>query len=187
MPNKKPHGYLSRLLDSSFDDKRALGKIKSIFCRAGEISQMRAWADYKSEAKSRGALAEELYAVLSSPAGASADVRVNLPAHLAYQEASGALFLAGPVSDESGEMMEGMGLINYRVVSLDAAPAIAEADPMHRSGARSFVLRRWLVNEGALTLREPGSARRALPLTLGWYWAGERGFRTPWPCAAPCR
>ncbi|SLN50386.1 YciI-like protein [Pseudoruegeria aquimaris] len=126
---------------------------------------MPAWDDYKAEAKSRGALAHELYAVLSTPAGDPAKVRETLPAHLAYQaeqEARGALFLAGPVSDESGQMMEGMGLIIYQADSLEAARALAEADPMHASGARSFVLRRWLVNEGglSLTLRLSGQSVR---------------------------
>lgn len=116
---------------------------------------MPAWDDYKAEAKSRGALAHELYAVVSTPAGDPAQVKANLPAHLAYQaeqEALGRLFLAGPVSDESGALMEGMGLIIYQAESLEAARALAEADPMHASGARSFVLRRWLINEGRLTL-----------------------------------
>lgn len=113
------------------------------------------WDEYKAEAKSRGALAQELYMVLSTPAGDPALVKANLPAHLAYQaeqEAAGALFLAGPVSDQTGEEMEGMGLIIYRARSLEAARTLAEADPMHQSGARSFVLRRWMINEGSLSL-----------------------------------
>ncbi|MDA8584756.1 YciI family protein [Rhodobacteraceae bacterium] len=116
---------------------------------------MPAWNDYKTEAKSRGALAFELYAVRSVPAKDPAAVRANLPDHLAYQgeqERAGALFLAGPMSDETGEQMEGMGLIIYRAASLEDAREIAENDPMHKSGARTFTLRRWLVNEGALTL-----------------------------------
>ncbi|MDJ0859876.1 MAG: YciI family protein [Dinoroseobacter sp.] len=116
---------------------------------------MPAWEDYKAQAKSRGALAHELYAVLSTPAGSPEKVKANLPAHLAYQaeqEAKGALFLAGPVSDESGALMEGMGLIIYSAASLEEARSLAEADPMHQSGARSFVLRRWMINEGSLSL-----------------------------------
>ena len=123
---------------------------------------MPAWENYKAEAKSRGSLAHELYMVLSTPAKEPAKVKENLPAHLEYQsaqEACGALFLAGPVSDESGELMEGTGLIIYRAVSLDAARKIAEADPMHQSGARSFVIRRWMINEGSLTLTAKLSAQ----------------------------
>ncbi|WP_424831507.1 YciI family protein [Ruegeria sp.] len=116
---------------------------------------MVAWADYKSEAKSRGALALELYVVHSTPAKAPEDVKASLPDHLAYQarlERLGQLAFAGPMSDESGDHMQGMGLIIYRADSLEAARKLAEDDPMHKSGARSFVLRRWLINEGSLTL-----------------------------------
>ncbi|WP_341368416.1 YciI family protein [Yoonia sp. BS5-3] len=116
---------------------------------------MVAWADYKSDAKSRGALALELYAVQSTPAGAPEDVKAALPDHLAYQaqiEASGHLAFAGPMSDETGDHMQGMGLIIYRADSLAAARALAENDPMHKSGARSFTLRRWMINEGSLNL-----------------------------------
>jgi hypothetical protein len=45
--------------------------------------------------------------------------------------------------------MEGAGLIIYRADSLHDAKELADADPMHSSGARTYVLRRWLVNEGS--------------------------------------
>ncbi len=116
---------------------------------------MVAWSEYKSQAKSRGALALELYAAISTPAKEPQDVKASLPDHLAYQadlERSGQLAFAGPMSDETGEHMQGMGLIIYRAESLEAARALAEADPMHVSGARSFTLRRWMINEGSMTL-----------------------------------
>ncbi|WP_108862230.1 YciI family protein [Ruegeria sp. Alg231-54] len=116
---------------------------------------MVAWADYKSEAKSRGALALELYVALSTPTKAPEDVKASLPDHLAYQadlERAGKLAFAGPMSDETGEHMQGVGLIIYRADSLEAARKLAEGDPMHKSGARSFVLRRWMINEGSLNL-----------------------------------
>ena len=125
---------------------------------------MPAWDEYKAEAKSRGALAHELYMVLSTPQGDPAKVKENLPAHLAYQaeqEARGNLFLAGPVSDETGSEMQGTGLIIYRAASLDEARSLAQADPMHQSGARDFTLRRWLINEGSLTLSVAFSAQTA--------------------------
>ena len=116
---------------------------------------MVAWADYKSEAKSRGAMALELYAAISTPAKEPQDVKAALSDHLAYQaslERSGALAFAGPMSDETGVHMQGMGLIIYRAYSLEAARSLAENDPMHQSGARSFTLRRWMINEGSLTV-----------------------------------
>ena len=113
------------------------------------------WNDYKAEAKSRGALAYELYAVQSFPSGDPKVVKENLPDHLAYQamqEAAGKLFLAGPISDESGEEMIGAGLIIYKAGSMEEARQLAEGDPMHIAGARSFTLRRWLINEGSFTM-----------------------------------
>ncbi len=115
---------------------------------------MVAWNDYKAIAKERGALALELYIVESKPKSAPEAVKSNLPAHLEYQrslEASGVLFLAGPTSDASGDAMEGAGLVIYRAQSMEEARTLAENDPMHRSGARGFTLRKWLVNEGSLS------------------------------------
>lgn len=116
---------------------------------------MVAWCDYKAIAKERGALALELYVVESTPKAAPEDVKRNLPAHLDYQrdlEQRNVLVLAGPMSDASGEQMEGAGLIIYRATSMADAQALADADPMHASGARGYRLRKWLVNEGSLSL-----------------------------------
>lgn len=126
---------------------------------------MVAWADYKAEAKSRGALALELYATVSTPVLAPQDVKAALPDHLAYQaklERAGSLAFAGPMSDETGDQMQGMGLIIYRAETLEAARALADGDPMHISGARSYVLRRWMINEGSLTLSVGLSTNQAV-------------------------
>ena len=128
---------------------------------------MVAWADYKSDAKKRGALALELFVAHSTPAKTPEDVKAALPDHLAYQarlEAQGQLAFAGPMSDETGEHMQGMGLIIYRAASFDAARALAEGDPMHKSGARSFILRRWMINEGSLNL-SVGLSTNAVSMT----------------------
>lgn len=116
---------------------------------------MTAWNDYRDMAKSRGALALELFVAISIPTGSIESVKAALPEHLAYQqtqEREGALVLAGPLSDLSGDKMEAAGMMIYRATSLEAAKAIAEADPMHSSGARGFTLRKWLVNEGSINL-----------------------------------
>ena len=116
---------------------------------------MVALSDYKSETKARGVLALELYVAQSTPAKDPQDVKAALPDHLAYQaalEAAGQLAFAGPMSDETGAHMQGMGLIIYRADSLEAARTLAENDPMHQSGARQFTLRRWMINEGSLNL-----------------------------------
>ena len=115
---------------------------------------MPAWSEYKNAAVERGSLALELYAVVSTPVKPE-ELQANLPAHLAYQaerEQQGQLVMAGPLSDLSGDMMDGVGMIIYRAESLEAARALADADPMHQTGTREYTIRRWLVNEGSFQL-----------------------------------
>ncbi|RMF36749.1 MAG: hypothetical protein D6754_10875 [Alphaproteobacteria bacterium] len=126
---------------------------------------MPSWQEYRETARSRGALALELYVVLSVKSGPEADIPAILPAHLAYQaeqEAAGRLAFAGPLSDETGTQNSGDGLIVYRAASLEEARALAEADPMHSSGTRRFTIRRWLINEGSLTLTVGLSGKRVM-------------------------
>ena len=116
---------------------------------------MPAWSEYKKAAQDRGSLACELYAIISTPAKSPEELRENLPDHLSYQgelEQQGKLVMAGPLSDESGDMMEGVGMIIYRADSLAAATALADADPMHKTGTRTYTIRRWLVSEGSFQL-----------------------------------
>ena len=126
---------------------------------------MPAWNDYKARAKERGALALELYIVDSIPAKDPEALKAVLPDHLAYQrelEENGTLVLAGPQSDDTGDQMQGRGLIVYRAASMDDARALAEADPMHATGTRRFELRKWLVNEGSLNLNVGLSTGKAI-------------------------
>jgi len=123
---------------------------------------MPAWDEYKQTAQERGALAHELYVIISEPDAAPEQLQKYLPDHLAYQseqEQLGNLVMAGPMSDPSGELMQGIGMIVYRASSLEAARKIADADPMHSSGTRRYEIRRWLVNEGNLTINVKLSAQ----------------------------
>ncbi|MCO4838380.1 MAG: hypothetical protein KC426_09865 [Oceanospirillaceae bacterium] len=116
---------------------------------------MPAWDDYKKAAKERGSLALELFVCISTPATTPEDLQANLPAHLAYQktqEIAGTLAFAGPMSDPTGKLMLGTGMIVYRASSMDEAKSIADADPMHKTGTRTYVLRKWLINEGSMML-----------------------------------
>lgn len=111
------------------------------------------WNEYVEQARDRGNLALELFTVESTPCASPAELKETLPEHLEYQnaqEAAGALVMAGPLSDDTGDLMEGAGLIVYRATSLEDARKIADADPMHAKGRRTYRLRRWLVNEGCL-------------------------------------
>ena len=122
---------------------------------------MPAWSEYKKAAQDRGSLACEMYAVVSTPAKPE-NLQANLPAHLAYQaklEQQGNLVMAGPLSDLSGDLMEGIGMIVYRAESMQAAIALADTDPMHASGTREYTIRRWLVNEGSFQLNIKLSAQ----------------------------
>lgn len=116
---------------------------------------MTEWENYRETARSKGVLALELYVVQSAPVVGKDRLREVLPEHLAYQtgmEKSGNLVFAGPLSDDSGENWSGAGLVVYRAAGLEAARALAAADPMHASGCRTFTIRRWLLNEGRLQL-----------------------------------
>ena len=43
-------------------------------------------------------------------------------------------------------------MVIIRANTLSEAKEIANSDPMHKSGARSFIVRPWLLNEGTITL-----------------------------------
>jgi uncharacterized protein YciI len=105
---------------------------------------------------SKGMLQKQLYAVFTKPANGLAPVMENLGPHLEFQvdlERRGIMFGAGPFWTDDGERWEGEGMVIIRAASLDEAKAIAASDPMHKSGARSYTVRPWLLNEGTVTVR----------------------------------
>ena len=116
---------------------------------------MVAWNEYKAIASERGALAFEVFVATSTPQKSPDEVKAVLPDHLAYiqsLEKSGKLVMAGPISDETGEEMLGAGMLILRAASMDEARSLAANDPMHKTGARAFTLRKWLVNEGRISI-----------------------------------
>lgn len=74
----------------------------------------------------------------------------HLEEHLAYwdqMEEEGSMFAAGPfLPDDHDEEWSGDGLVIIQADSYEEAEKIAEADPMHQAGARSYGLRPWLLN-----------------------------------------
>ena len=113
------------------------------------------WRQRIEAARSEGLAAREYFVVFSDPAGDKDKVRETLKIHLDYQrdlESRGVLLAAGPLSDEKGEAWTGRGMIILRAASLDESRAIADADPMHASGARNYTLLPWLMNEGSFSL-----------------------------------
>jgi len=113
------------------------------------------WQQHIDHVKTKGVLAKPLYVILTTPTAGIDALHIQLPAHLAYQkdlEARGVTFAAGPFADDSETDWSGEGMIIVRAENLAAAIAIAQADPMHQSGVRSFRVRPWLLNEGSYTV-----------------------------------
>ena len=105
---------------------------------------------------SAGCLQKQMYVYFTKPANGLGPVMENLEEHLKFQveiEQKGVMFGAGPFWTEDEQRWEGEGMIIIRAESLAEARKIAESDPMHASGARTFTIRPWLMNEGCVTMR----------------------------------
>jgi uncharacterized protein len=104
---------------------------------------------------SEGRLRKQLFVVTSKAEKGFAPLKENLKAHLEYLgalEKDGKLFMGGPLFTEDPEKWSGDGLLIYSAKDITEAKSIADGDPLHKSGARSYTLRAWLVNDGSLTL-----------------------------------
>ena len=100
-------------------------------------------------------LHKRLYIIFSEPTHKTGDRKKIFHQHIAYQlelEKQGILFAAGPFIDGKGKP-QGPGMIIIRAKSLAAARRIAEADPFHRAGYRTFRLQAWEVNEGGFDIK----------------------------------
>lgn len=101
-------------------------------------------------------LQKQLYAIFTKPTDGLGAVFANLEAHLEFQvqlEKDGIMYAAGPMWTDDEEHWEGEGMVIVRAKSRAQAIEIAERDPMHKSGARSFHVRPWMINEGSMTVR----------------------------------
>lgn len=100
-------------------------------------------------------LHKRLYVIFTEPAPKAGDRRKVFPKHIAYQlelERKGIMFAAGPIVDEKGKP-QGPGLIVIRAKNLKEAKRIADNDPFHKLGYRTYTIRTWMVNEGGFSLR----------------------------------
>jgi uncharacterized protein len=114
------------------------------------------WSQLVDLTAANGLLGLRLYVVSSKPTNGVGPILANTEAHLGYQaklERDGIMFAAGPLASEDGTEWLGEGLFVYRAKSLADARKIAEDDPMHSSGARSFTVRDWMVNEGSYSVQ----------------------------------
>ncbi|MEM8917456.1 MAG: YciI family protein [Pseudomonadota bacterium] len=106
----------------------------------------------------------KLYVYETRLVGSPEKLRELLPAHLDYQvklEDEGIMFGAGPlVAEGQPDFPPTAGMIIIRAASFEEARKIADADPMHSSGVRTYTLRRWTMNEGSIKLNIKMSGQR---------------------------
>lgn len=101
-------------------------------------------------------LRKQLYVIFTKPTKGLEPIMANLKEHLDFQiglEQKGIMFGAGPFWNDSEDAWEGEGMVIVRASSLAEAKKIADSDPMHKSGARSYTVRPWLLNEGTVTVK----------------------------------
>jgi len=100
-------------------------------------------------------LHKRLYIIFSEPTEKTGDRKKIFHKHIAYQleiEKKGILFAAGPFVDGKGKP-QGPGMIVVRAKSMAEAKRIADADPFHKAGYRSYRIQAWEVNEGGFNIR----------------------------------
>ncbi|MFC4942864.1 YciI family protein [Pseudonocardia sp. GCM10023141] len=115
-----------------------------------------AWRDLVEYSETHDLLAKRLFVVFSNPTNGLGPVLENLDPHVEHQtrlELDGTMFAAGPFASDDEQQWNGEGMFIYRAESLAAARKIAESDPMHTSGARSFTIRSWMLNEGTFSVQ----------------------------------
>lgn len=114
------------------------------------------WQAHIDKVTAKGLLAKKLYVIQTEPVAGMQPVLDHLQEHLAFQlelEQKDIMFAAGPLADDDEQQWTGEGMVIIRAASIDEAREIAASDPMHRSGARKFRVRPWLLNEGSITLK----------------------------------
>lgn len=112
---------------------------------------------------SKGMLQRQLYAIFTKPTNGMGPVFEVLEKHLEFQvqlEKDGIMFAAGPMWTDDEQSWEGEGMVIVRAKSREEAIEIANRDPMHISGSRSFIVRPWLINEGSITITLDNSTQK---------------------------
>lgn len=99
-------------------------------------------------------LKKELFVINNESMVSPALLADNLEAHLRYLitlEKKGILFASGPLFMADGQMT-GAGLTIVRAASFEEAERLANEDPFVISGQRRPTVRRWIVNEGRISV-----------------------------------
>jgi uncharacterized protein YciI len=101
-------------------------------------------------------LGKKVWVVITRAVKSREEVMKVLPQHLQHQvrmEKSGAMFAAGPLKPAGTDAAPGMlGMFVLRAESEAEARRLADADPMHASGARTYDLYQWTMNEGRINI-----------------------------------
>jgi uncharacterized protein YciI len=98
-------------------------------------------------------LGKDLYVVVTRPVR-SPEINKRIGEHLEHQvamEKEGILFAAGPLFPAGSSEPEA-GMFVVRAKSFEEATAIADGDPLHKAGLRTFTVQRWRLNEGSFTV-----------------------------------
>ena len=99
-------------------------------------------------------LRKRLWVVITKAVAPPEELSKVLEAHLQHQvrlEKEGIMFGAGPLSNPDGSPT-GTGMIIIRAESEAEARRIADLDPFHAEGLRTYTLQQWSLNEGRITV-----------------------------------
>ncbi len=103
-------------------------------------------------------MGQRLFVIMTKPVNDEAAAKIRegaaRPAHLSYTrglEKDGCVCAAGPLLGED-DRPSGTGMIVIRAKDRAEAHEIAEKDPMHQQGFRSFEIHPWKVNEGSVNV-----------------------------------
>ena len=99
-------------------------------------------------------LRKRLWVVITKAVAPPEELSKLLEAHLQHQirlEKEGIMFGAGPLSNPDGSPT-GTGMIIIRADSEAEARGIADQDPFHAKGLRTYTLQQWSLNEGRLNI-----------------------------------
>ena len=99
-------------------------------------------------------LRKRLWVVITKAVAPPEELSKLLEAHLQHQirlEKEGIMFGAGPLSNADGSPT-GTGMIIIRAETEADARRIADQDPFHSSGLRTYTLQQWSLNEGRINI-----------------------------------
>jgi uncharacterized protein YciI len=122
--------------------------------RRGEGAIMNDKPEMSVEEMHARMLKKQLWVIISRPEKPPEELRKHVKAHLEHQirlEKDGIMYGAGPATPP-GASAAAFGLIIIRARDEADARRIADADPMHSSGARSYELYSWSLNEGRINI-----------------------------------